>query len=45
MKNRFEMDVVEPTLTIKYAPDDAGLEKCREYGRMAADRLIGRRIQ
>lgn len=45
MKNKFEMDVVEPPILIKYMPDGAGLERCREYGRKIADRLIGRKIQ
>jgi hypothetical protein len=30
MKNKFEINVIEPLLLLKYAPDDAGLEKCRE---------------
>lgn len=33
MKNKFEMHVIEPPLLIKYAPDQTGLEKCRESGR------------
>ena len=40
MKNKFEMDVTEPPLPIKYEPDQAGLEKCRELGRRVAERLI-----
>jgi flavorubredoxin len=40
MKNKFEMNVAEPPLLIKYAPDQAGLEKCRELGRKVAERLI-----
>jgi flavorubredoxin len=39
MKNKFEMDVVEPPLTIKYAPDQAGVEKCKQLGKKVAERL------
>jgi flavorubredoxin len=40
LKNKFEMDVIEPPLSIKYEPDQAGLEKCKELGRRIAERLI-----
>lgn len=40
MRNKFEMDVAEPPLPIKYEPDQAGLEKCKELGRRVAERLI-----
>ena len=40
MKNKFEMDVVEPPLLIKYVPDMDGLEKCRELGKIIAEKLI-----
>ena len=39
MTNRFEMDVVPQPLLIKYTPDDAGLNKCREVGHQIAERL------
>ena len=40
MKNKFEMNVPEPPLLIKYAPDQVGLEKCKELGRRVAERLM-----
>jgi len=40
MKNKFEMNVTEPPLLIKYTPDTAGLEKCREFGRKIAEKLV-----
>jgi flavodoxin I len=40
MKNKFEMNVTEPSLLIKYTPDTAGLEKCREFGRKLAEKLV-----
>jgi len=40
MKNKFEMQVNEPPLLIKYTPDQAGLEKCRELGKKIAERLM-----
>jgi len=40
LKNKFEMEVVEPPLLIKYTPDHDGLEKCREFGRKIVERLM-----
>ncbi|MEM3602430.1 MAG: flavodoxin domain-containing protein [Candidatus Bathyarchaeia archaeon] len=40
MKNRFEMEVPEPPLLIKYAPDQAGIEKCKEFGRRIAEKVV-----
>lgn len=40
MKNRFEMDITEPPFLIKYTPDQIGLEKCREFGKRIAEKLM-----
>jgi len=40
MRNKFEMQMMEPPLLIKYAPDEAGLEKCRELGKTIAEKLM-----
>jgi flavorubredoxin len=40
MKNRFDMQIIEPPLLIKYTPDKTGLEKCRELGKRIAERLM-----
>ncbi|MEM3700004.1 MAG: flavodoxin domain-containing protein [Candidatus Bathyarchaeia archaeon] len=40
LKNKFEIEVVEPPLLIKYTPDSDGLEKCRVFGRKVAERLM-----
>lgn len=40
MKNRFEMDVIEPPVLIRYTPDQAGLEKCRALGMKLAEKVI-----
>ncbi|MCW4016005.1 MAG: flavodoxin domain-containing protein [Candidatus Bathyarchaeota archaeon] len=40
LKNRFQMDVVEPALRIKYNPDKKGLEDCRNLGRTVAERIL-----
>jgi len=40
LKNRFEMDVVEPALRIKYNPDEKGLEECRKLGKTVAEKLV-----
>ncbi|PVX24832.1 MAG: FprA family A-type flavoprotein [Candidatus Bathyarchaeum sp.] len=40
MNNRFEMDVVEPALRIKYNPDEKGLEACRQLGKTIAEKML-----
>ena len=40
MKNKFEMNVTEPPLSIRYEPDEAGLEKCKQFGKRIAESLI-----
>jgi flavorubredoxin len=40
MKNKFGMDVPEPPLLIRYTPDSAGLEKCKEFGKKISERLM-----
>ena len=40
MKKRFEMQVVDPPLLIKYAPDKKALENCHELGKNVAETLI-----
>ena len=39
MKNRLEMDVVEPALLIKYKPDNNALEECRKLGKTVAEKM------
>lgn len=40
LKNKFEMEVTEPPLLIRYTPDVAGLEKCKEFGKRIAEKLV-----
>lgn len=40
MNNRFRMDTIDPPLLIKYAPDQAGLQKCRQFGKKICERLM-----
>ena len=40
LKNRFQMDVVEPALRIKYNPDNKGLEECRKLGKIVAEKML-----
>ncbi len=40
MKNRFQMDVMEPALRIKYNPDKNGLEECRKLGKTVAEKIL-----
>ena len=44
MKNRFEMDVIEPALRIKYNPDKKGLEECRKLGITIAEKTLKKSI-
>ena len=39
-KNKFEMNVVESPLLVKYTPDTTELEKCLELGKRIAERLM-----
>jgi len=39
MENKLEMKVLKLPLLIKYAPDEKGLEKCREFGRNVAEQV------
>lgn len=39
-KNKFEMQIIELPLLIKYTPDQTGLENCRELGKRIAERLM-----
>jgi flavorubredoxin len=40
MKNKFEMETIEPPLLIRYTPDEKGLEECRKLGKIVAERLV-----
>ena len=40
LKNKFGMKVTEQPLSIAYAPDQAGLEKCSALGKRVAESLI-----
>ncbi len=40
MKNRFEMETIEPPLLIKYAPDENRLEECRKLGKTVAEKIV-----
>ncbi len=40
MKNKFEMQIIEPPLLIRYTPDQIGLEKCRQLGKNIGERLM-----
>jgi len=42
MKNKFGMNVVESPVLVKYAPDQAGLDKCRQFGKEIAERLMAK---
>jgi len=39
MKNRFKMKVIEPSLRIKYTPDEKSLEECRKLGKNVAEKI------
>jgi flavorubredoxin len=40
MKNRFEMQVTEPPLLVKYTPDESSLNGCRTFGKRVSESLI-----
>ncbi|MGD0644347.1 MAG: flavodoxin domain-containing protein [Candidatus Bathyarchaeia archaeon] len=42
MKNKFEMQVVEPSLTVKYVPDQNMLNACRNLGKSISESLMNK---
>jgi len=40
MKNKFEMETMEPGLLIRYNPDEKGLEECRKLGKIVAEKVV-----
>ncbi len=40
LKNRFEMQVIEPPLIAKYAPDANALAACKELGKKVSETLM-----
>jgi len=40
MKDKFEMELVDKPLLVKYSPDAMALEKCRNLGRTLATKII-----
>jgi len=40
MKNKFEMQVVEPPLLVKYLPDQKMISNCRELGKRISENLM-----
>jgi len=40
MKNKFEMQVFEPPLLAKYAPNEKMLNECRQLGKTIAEKLM-----
>jgi len=40
LKNKFEMETIEPPLLIRYLPDEKGLEECRKLGKTVAERIV-----
>jgi len=40
MKNKFQVQITELPLLIKYTPDQNGLERCRDLGKKIAERLM-----
>ena len=40
MKNKFEMETIEPPLLAKYNPNEKSLEECRKLGKTVAERIV-----
>ena len=40
LKNKFEIETIEPPLLIRYIPDEKGLEECRKLGKTVAERIV-----
>ena len=39
MKNKFEIETIEPPLLAKYSPDQRSLKECRKSGKTVAERI------
>ena len=39
MEKRFEMDIIETPLLIKYTPDEKGLEECKNFGKAIVNKI------
>ncbi len=42
MKNKFEMQIVEPPLLAKYLPDEKMVSACMELGKKVSENLMNR---
>ena len=42
MKNKFEMQIVEPPLLVKYIPDEKMLSACKDLGKRISENLMNR---
>ncbi len=40
LRNKFEMNIDDPPLLIRYEPDELGLDKCRQLGKRIAEKLV-----
>jgi flavodoxin I len=40
LKNRFEMQVVEPPILAKYAPDENAIAACKDLGKKVSETLV-----
>lgn len=45
MKKKFEMETIEPGLTVKYVPNEKALEECRKLGKTVAEKIVKSRIE
>ena len=45
LKNRFQMEVVEPALRVKYNPDKKALEECRKLGKTVAEKIVKKSLK
>jgi len=45
IKNRFGMDVIEPSLRIKYNPDKKGLDECFHLGKTVAEKVLKKSLK
>ncbi len=40
LRNKFEMNIDDSPLLIRYEPDELGLDKCRQLGKRIAEKLV-----
>ncbi len=42
LKNRFRMNIIQPSVVMLYQPNESKLEECRRLGKLVAERILAK---